>query len=397
MKISERARNTAPSPTLAITAKAKQLKEEGVDVLSFGAGEPDFDTPEPIADAAIEAIRTGFTRYTPSAGILPLRQAICDKLHRENGLYYTPSQVIVTAGAKHALFGVFQAIIDPGDEVIIPAPYWVSYPEMVKLAGGVPVTVNAGPDTGYVPDPADIAAAVTPKTRAIVVNSPNNPSGAVFPEAVLKAIADIAIDHQIAIISDEIYEKLVYGSHRHVSIASFSDEAHKLTITINGMSKAFAMTGWRVGYAAGDATVIGAMVRMQDQSTSNITSFVQKGALAALQMPEEPIQKMVAAFAERREAIVAGLNAIPGIRCPEPGGAFYVFPDVSALYGKRAGDRILTTSDDVASWLLDTVQVAVVPGSGFGADANIRLSYACSLQQIQRGIDRIAQAVSSLA
>ncbi len=396
MFISQRAQRTSPSPTLAITAKARKMREEGIDVLSFGAGEPDFDTPEFIKDAAITALREGFTKYTPTAGIEPLRKAICDKLWRDNGLKYEPNQIIVTCGGKHALYNTFQVICDPGDEVIIPAPYWVSYPEMVKLADGVPVFVYADESTGFVPAIDAFREKITARTRAIVVNSPCNPTGAVFPRQRLEEIADLALRHDLYIISDEIYEKMVYDGHEHFSIASLGEEVKKRTILVNGMSKAYSMTGWRIGYAAAERELIAAMTRIQDQSTSNPTSIAQRAALAALQASEDAVKQMVTAFAERRRAIVDGLNNIPGFRCAEPGGAFYAFPNVSALYGKRWGDRVLNNSDAFAEYLLEVARVAVVPGSGFGADENIRLSYACSLDTIRNGLARIAEAVQAL-
>jgi len=396
MFISQRAQRTSPSPTLAITAKARKMREEGINVLSFGAGEPDFDTPEFIKEAAVTALREGFTKYTPTAGIEPLRKAICDKLWRDNGLKYEPNQIIVTCGGKHALYNAFQVICDPGDEVIIPAPYWVSYPEMVKLADGVPVFVYADESTGFVPTIDAIREKISARTRAIVVNSPCNPTGAVFHRQRLKEIAALALRHDLYIVSDEIYEKMVYDGHEHVSIASLGEEVKKRTILVNGMSKAYSMTGWRIGYAAAERELIAAMTRIQDQSTSNPTSIAQKAALAALQAPEDTVKRMVAAFAERRRAIVDGLNRIPGFRCAEPGGAFYAFPNVSALYGKRWGDRVINNSDAFAEYLLEVARVAVVPGSGFGADENIRLSYACSLDTIRNGLARIADAVQAL-
>ncbi|GIV21227.1 MAG: aminotransferase [Armatimonadota bacterium] len=396
MFISQRAQRTSPSPTLAITAKARKMREEGIDVLSFGAGEPDFDTPEFIKDAAIAALREGFTKYTPTAGIEPLRKAICEKLWRDNGLKYEPNQIIVTCGGKHALYNTFQVICDPGDEVIIPAPYWVSYPEMVKLADGVPVFVHADESTGFVPTIDAIREKITPRTRAIVVNSPCNPTGAVFPRQTLKEIAALALKHDLYLISDEIYEKMVYDGQEHYSIASLGEEVKKRTILVNGMSKAYSMTGWRIGYAAAERDLVAAMTRIQDQSTSNPTSIAQRAALAALQEPEDTVKQMVAAFAERRRVIVDGLNSIPGFRCAEPGGAFYAFPNVSALYGKRWGDRVIHNSDAFAEYLLEVARVAVVPGSGFGADENIRLSYACSLDTIRNGLARIADAVQAL-
>ncbi len=397
MSISERARNTAPSPTLAITAKAAALKAQGVDVVGFGAGEPDFDTPDHIKQAAIEALNSGFTKYTPSSGTVELKEAIVQKFHQENGLRYSRENVIVSCGAKHSLYNVFQAMLDPGDQVLIPSPYWVSYPEMVKLADGVPIIVPTLPENNFMPTRAELLAKLTPKTKAIVLNSPSNPTGGVATRQQIKDIASVAVQHGITLISDEIYERLLFDGRTHTSPASLGDEAFKRTIVVNGCSKAYSMTGWRIGYlASADKELVAAMGRLQDQSTSNPTSIAQKAAVAALKGTQEPTEIMRVAFEGRRNVIHSLLNAIPGIECILPGGAFYVFPNISKLFGKRAGEKLLSNSDDVASWLLDDARVAVVPGSGFGADEYIRLSYAASLADIEKGLARIAEAVGNL-
>ncbi|MBM3456981.1 MAG: pyridoxal phosphate-dependent aminotransferase [Armatimonadetes bacterium] len=389
--ISTRARNTAPSPTLGMNARANALKAQGVDVVGFGAGEPDFDTPDHIKQAAIEALNRGFTKYTPSSGIEELRKAICAKLDRENGLSYEPKQIIVSAGAKHTIYNIFQAVLDPGHEVIIPVPYWVSYPEQVKLAGGVPVYVPAPEENGFRVTAAAIAAAITPRTRVIVVNSPSNPSGAVIEPEELRRIAALAVEHNLLVLSDEIYEHLTYG-RPHVSIATFGPEVQKRTLVVNGFSKAYSMTGWRLGWLAGDAEIVAAMGRIQDQSTSNPTSFAQAGAVAALNGPQECVATMRAAFQERRDRMVARLNAIPGVRCVLPDGAFYVLPSVAGLLSDRFPD-----SDALAEHLLSEAKIAVVPGSGFGTPQNLRLSYATSMEQINKGLDRLEAAARSLS
>lgn len=399
--LSERALATAPSPTLAITAKAAALKAEGKDVLGFGAGEPDFDTPSHIKDAAVAALAAGQTKYTPSSGTVALKDAIIAKLQRDNGLTYGRSEIIVSCGAKHSIYNVMQAMINPGDEVVIPAPYWVSYPEQVKLAGGSPVILTTTEATGFLTTAADIEAALTPRTKMVIINSPSNPTGAVYSPQTLRDISDLCVSRGVYLLSDEIYEKILYSGQQFVSPASFSPDAKALTITINGFSKAYAMTGWRLGYAAAPLDIVAAMSKIQDQSTSNPTSFAQAAAVEALNGPQDAVETMRQAFEERRNYIVAALNDIPGVRCLQPGGAFYVFPNVSALYGKHwtpPGDdsRMIGGSDDFAEYLLTQVGVAAVPGSGFGADANIRLSYATSLETIQKGVARIAQAVHAL-
>lgn len=397
MAISDRAKNASASPTLAITAKANQLKAEGIDVISFSAGEPDLDTPQNVKDAAIQALQAGMTKYTASSGTPDLKKAICNKLINDNGLEYTPAQIIVSNGAKHSLYNAVLSLCNSGDEVIIPAPYWVSYPEMVKLADGVPVYVQTDESTGFRMAPEMLNGAITPRTRIIILNSPSNPTGAVYSRADLESIAQIAVEKGIYVISDEIYEKVIYAGNEHVSIASFGSEIKKLTVTINGLSKSHSMTGWRIGYAAAEQDIVGGMSRIQDHSTSNPVSFVQAGAVEALNGPQDFPEMMVKKFDERRQVIVAGLCAIPGISCPNPGGAFYVFPNISGVVGKAYNGKTITGSDSFAEFLLEEAKVAVVPGSGFGADMNIRLSYATSMECIREGIARIADAVSKLS
>ena len=399
--LSERALAAAPSPTLAITAKANALKSEGKDIVGFGAGEPDFDTPQPIKDAAVAALAAGQTKYTPSSGTPALKDAILAKLARDNGVTYGRTEVIVSCGAKHSLYNVMQAMLNPGDEVIIPAPYWVSYPEQVKLAGATPVVVTTTERTGFLATAADIESAITPKTKMVIVNSPSNPTGAVYTPQALRDISELCVGRGLYVISDEIYEKIIYQGQQFVSPASFGAEARRLTITVNGFSKAYSMTGWRLGYAAADKDIVAAMSKIQDQSTSNPTSFAQAGGVEALNGPQEAVETMRRAFEERRDYIVAALNDIPSVHCLSPGGAFYVFPNVASFYGKNwtpQGDnpRTLGGSDDLAEYLLTGAGVAVVPGSGFGADANIRLSYATSMANIQKGVARIAEALGKL-
>ncbi|HUV05872.1 MAG TPA: pyridoxal phosphate-dependent aminotransferase [Armatimonadota bacterium] len=396
MEISETARRVSPSPTLAIGAKVKQMKAEGIDVVDFASGEPDFDTPQNVKDAAIKAIQAGMTKYTATSGILELKEAICAKLRRDNGLEYAPSQIIVSNGAKHSIYNTVLALCDPGDEAIIPAPYWVSYPEMAKLADGIPVFVRTDETTGFKITPDMLRSAVTPKTKILILNSPSNPTGAVYARSELQEIAGIAVDKGFYVISDEVYEKLVYDGNEHVSIASFNERIKKLTVTINGLSKSHSMTGWRIGYAAAEQEIISAMTRIQDNSTSNPVSFVQKGAVEALNGPQDFTAMMAREFNERRRVIVSGLNAIPGVLCPNPGGAFYVFPNISALLGKTYKVRSITGSDSLAAYLLEEAKVAVIPGSGFGADQNIRLSYAASMENIKKGLERIGEAASKL-
>ncbi|MBO8162954.1 MAG: pyridoxal phosphate-dependent aminotransferase [Brevibacillus sp.] len=389
MKLAKRVTVLSPSPTLAITAKANELKRQGVDVVGLGAGEPDFNTPEHIIAAAEQAMREGKTKYTAARGIPELIQAIRDKFERDNGLSYSAKQIIVTNGGKHALYNLFMALLNPGDEVIIPIPYWVSYPEMVKVADGVPVFIEGAETNGFKVTADQVKAAITPRTRAIVINSPSNPTGSIYTRKELEAIADVCLSHGVLMVSDEIYEKLIYDGHSHVSVATFSKEAYENTVIINGMSKPYSMTGWRMGYAAGNEQLIQAMVDLSSHSTSNPTSFAQYGALAALAGTQEPLEKMKQEFVKRRDRVVELLNEIDGISCLKPEGAFYVFPNVS-----RAMQKMGYT--DVDKWceaLLEQEKVAVVPGSGFGVKDNIRISYAASMEQLEKGIGRIKRFV----
>ena len=394
--LAKRLATLAPSATLAVQAKARELRSRGVDVISFGAGEPDFDTPARVKAAAIEAMKRGQTKYTEVGGIPELRAAVCAKLKRDNGLDYEPADVVVSCGAKHTLYNIFVALLDPGDEVIVPSPYWVSYPEQVRLLDGVPVTVATREETGFDLDVARLAAAVTPRTKIIVLNSPNNPTGAVFSPAAMVAVATLAVERGLWIVSDECYEALTFEG-RHVSIASLDPAAKARTITVNTCSKAYAMTGWRIGYAAGPRAIIRAMTDVQSQVTSNPSSIAQWAAIEALTGPQDDVAKMAGEFDRRRRLIVDGLNALPGVRCIMPKGAFYAFANVSGLLGKRpAGGAPLAGSGDVASFLLDAARVAVVPGADFGSDAHIRLSYATSAALISEGLARMGTALRTL-
>lgn len=389
--ISRRAKSVSPSPTLAITAKAKAMQAEGIDVVNFGAGEPDFDTPQHIKDAAVASLQSGFTKYTPTSGTADLKKAICEKLKRENELDYAPNQVIVSLGAKHSIYNAVLATVDPGDEVIIPAPYWVSYPEIVGMAEGKPVYIQTDESTGFTAPIDALRTAITPRTKMLILNSPSNPTGGVYDRKQIEQIAELAVEKGFYVLSDEIYEKIIYDGREHVSIASFGDAIKKLTITINGFSKAFSMTGWRLGYAAAEKEIIDAMEAIQSHSASNLVSFTQPAAVAALNGPAEVVDTMVAEFDKRRKVIVQRLNDIAGVSCSMPGGAFYVFPNVSGLYGKK-----VTTSDALSEFLLSEAKVAVVAGSGFGADKYIRISYATSMDNIEKGLDRIAGAAAKL-
>ena len=393
--LADRIKALAPSPTLAIQAKAKAMRAQGIDVISFGAGEPDFDTPERIKEAAIRAIRKGHTKYTDASGIVELREAVCRKLKRDNGLDYEPADVLISVGAKHTLYNAVVALLNPGDEVLIPGPYWVSYPEQVKLVAGVPVAVPTEEADGFQVDPGRLAAAVTPRTRAVVINSPNNPTGAVFSPATLRAVGELAVKHDLLVISDECYEALTYEG-RHVSIASLGPEVKARTLVVNTCSKAYAMTGWRIGYAAGPRALIKAMGDVQSQVTSNPSSISQWAAVEALTGPQDDVAKMAGEFDQRRRVMVPALNAIPGVTCVTPGGAFYAFPNVAGLFGKRGQGKPLRGSADVTAFLLEVARVAVVPGLDFGSDSHIRLSYATGLATIQEGLSRMDKAVRSL-
>jgi aspartate aminotransferase len=395
MKVSGRAQAVPDSATIAVTSRAKQLKAQGVDVVGFGAGEPDFDTPDYIKDAAIQAMRSGQTKYTPTSGIAELRAAIAEKLKRENSLTYTPEQVIVNLGAKHSVYEAMQAVLDEGDEVILPAPYWVTYPETIKLAGAVARVVQTSPANDYKITPEQLGSAISNRTAMVVINSPNNPGGFTYSRAEQEALAKVLEGTDIIVLSDEIYERLVYNGTEFVSFAAISQDAYNRTLTINGFSKAFSMTGWRLGYTAGPVEVIKAMGRLQSHMTQNAVSFAQSAAVAAFNDRDGLVEKMRKEF-ERRGRLMAGrLNNIKGFRCPAPTGAFYCFPDVSAHFGRTIGGTKIKGSMDFATALLEQAKVAVVPGLPFGCDSNIRLSFACSIEQINKGLDRIEKWLSS--
>jgi aspartate aminotransferase len=398
--LADRLKTLAPSSTLAVQAKAAELRRRGVDVISFGAGEPDFDTPERIKDAAIQAIRRGQTKYTEVGGIPELRAAVCGKFKRDNGLDYEPADVLVSCGAKHTLFNMVVALLNPGDEVLVPSPYWVSYPEQARLVGAVPVAVPTREATGFDLDPERLRAAVTPRTKVIVLNSPNNPTGAVFSPAALAAVARLAVERDLFVVSDECYEALTFEG-RHVSIAALDPELKARTLVVNTCSKAYAMTGWRLGFAAGPRALIRAMTDVQSQVTSNPSSVTQWAAVEALVGPQDEVAKMAGEFDRRRRIIVRGLNALPGVSCVMPKGAFYVFANVSGLFGRAwkatDGTRILKGSVDVTAFLLEEAKVAVVPGVDFGSDDHVRLSYATSDALISEGLTRMAAALPRLA
>lgn len=396
MRLADRALTISPSPTLAIDAQAKKMKAEGVDVISFGVGEPDFDTPQHIKDAAIEAIESGFTKYTAVAGIDMLKQAIVTKLQEDNQLEYTPAQIVISSGAKHSLYNAFQVLVNPGDEVIIPAPYWVSYIEQVKLAGGISKIVPTLESDGFKLTPQQLAAAITERTKVLVLNSPSNPTGAIYSRAELLALGEVLERHDIFIISDEIYEKLVYDGLEHYSIATVNPALKDRTVVINGVSKSYSMTGWRIGYTAAHPDVAKAMTGLQSHATSNATSIAQKASIAALIGTQEPMEVMVKEFAKRRDYMLERLLDMPGITCTRPGGAFYLYPNVSTLFGKAYQGQTLHSSADLADLLLKVANIAVVPGEAFGTPENIRLSYATSMDSIRIGMDRMVDVLSNL-
>jgi aspartate aminotransferase len=390
VKVSLRAQKVPPSATIAVTSRAAELKAQGVDVVSFGAGEPDFDTPAYIKEAAIKALNQGRTKYTPAAGTIELKKAIAEKLEKDNGLKYSPNQVIVNIGAKHSVYEAMQAVLDEGDEVILPTPYWVTYTETIKLAGATPRIVQTDGSSGYKITPQQLTDAVNEKTAMFLINSPNNPGGFTYTPAELAELAKVIEGTDIMVLSDEIYEKLIYGDTKFVSFASLSKDAYNRTLTVNGLSKAFAMTGWRIGYTAGPLDVIKAMGRLQSHMTSNPVTFGQDAAIVALgPQADEVIEKMRIEFEKRGKYMSQRLNDIEGVNCAEPTGAFYCFPDVSSHYGRSIGGVDVTGSMDFAKALLEQANVALVPGLPFGCDNNVRLSFACSLQQITKGLDRL--------
>lgn len=385
MKLAKRVQALTPSTTLAITAKAKELKAQGLDVIGLGAGEPDFNTPQHIIDAATHSMNEGHTKYTPSAGLPQLKEAIIAKMKRDQKLDYKPSEIIVGSGAKHVLYTLFQAILDEGDEVIIPTPYWVSYPEQVKLADGVPVYCEGKEDNSFKITPEDLEAVITDRTKAVIINSPSNPTGMLYSREELATLGEVCLKHDILIISDEIYEKLVYGDHVHVSIAELSPQLKENTIIVNGVSKSHSMTGWRIGYACGNEVIIKAMTNLASHSTSNPTTTAQFGTIAAYEGSQDAVEKMRQAFEGRLNIIYDKLVAIPGVSCVKPQGAFYLFPNVKEAASLTGYSNV----DEFATALLEEALVAVIPGSGFGAPDNIRLSYATSLELLEKAVDRI--------
>jgi aspartate aminotransferase len=395
MELANRVKGIKPSPTLAITAKAKQMKAEGLDVVGFGAGEPDFDTPDNIKQAAIKALNEGMTKYTPVPGTLEAKDAVIAKLKRDQGLEYARDEVILSCGAKHTLYNIFQALVQEGDEVIIPAPYWVSYPDQVILASATPVILETTEANEFVPTVEDLEKAITPKTRALVINSPCNPTGAAIPRARLEEIAEVIKGKDILVISDEIYEQEVYDGFEFFSIAQVPGMKEQ-TMLVNGLSKAYSMTGWRIGYAAGPKEIVGAMSKIQSQSTSNPVSFCMPAVEEALNGPQDFVAMMVAEFDKRRRYIVKRVNAMDGVSCFMPKGAFYVFPNFSGLYGRSFKGKTIENSTDFADYLLSESKVAIVPGIAFGADDFARLSYATSMENIEKGLDRIEAAIADL-
>ncbi len=397
MGLSERIGRIKPSPTLAVSSKAKAMKAQGIDVVSFGAGEPDFDTPQHIKEAAIRAIEEGFTKYTPASGIDELKEAVCEKFYNDNGLTYDKSQIVISCGGKHAFYNLAQVLLDPGDEVVIPAPYWVSYPDMVRLAGGTPVIVETDEGKGFKITPDKLGEALSDKTKIVLINSPSNPTGAAYAREELEALAEIILKYpQVYVISDEIYEKIIYDGYTFVSIANCGDEIFKRTLIIHGVSKTYAMTGWRIGFTAGDADVIKAVSMLQSQSTSNPTSIAQKAAVAALRGPQEPVAEMVKAFHERRDYTISRLNKMEGVTCFTPQGAFYAFPNLNRYIGSHYKDRTISSGYDLATYLLDEMKVAAVPGDAFGKAGYLRLSFATSMEEIERGLDRLEEGLVRL-
>lgn len=389
--LADRVKTLTPSTTLAITAKAKELKDQGIDVIGLGAGEPDFNTPKNILDAATDSMMKGFTKYTPAGGLPALKQAIIAKLERDNNLTYTPNEIMVGVGAKHVLYTLFQVLLNPGDEVIIPIPYWVSYPEQVKLAGGVPVHLEATAEQQYKVTAEQLRSAITDKTRALILNSPSNPTGMVYTKEELAEIAAVCEEADILIVSDEIYEKLVYNGIKHFSIAQLSDSIKARTMVINGVAKSHSMTGWRIGYAAGNSEIIKAMTDLASHSTSNATTTAQYATIEAYNGPQDTVEEMRQAFESRLTEIYPKLNAIPGFHVLKPEGAFYLLPDVTEAATKTGYESV----DAFAKALLEEANVAVIPGSGFGAEKTVRLSYATSLDSLEEAVSRMDKFVKS--
>lgn len=398
IKLSERVKALKPSATLAVDAKAKALKEKGIDVINLSAGEPDFDTPQPIKEACFEALKEGFTKYTPSQGILSLRKAICEKIKEDYGFEYSPEEVIVTSGAKQAIFNLLLSLLDPGDEVLILSPYWVSYPEMVVFAGGIPKIVKSSFEKRFEPELSEIEAALSPRTVGIILNSPSNPTGLIYSSQFLKGLAELVKRYDLWVISDDIYDKLRFDFAKPENILSVDPSLKERVFLVNGVSKTYAMTGWRIGWALGPKEVIAACVKVQGQSTSHPTSFAQKGAEAALKLPEDEVRSMVEAFAKRARTLCEALKEVPGIEFIPPQGAFYLFAKVSNYFGKKTKEgRLIQNSLDFAEYLLDEAKVAVVPGIAFGEDEFVRISYATSEENLLKAVERIKVSLAKLS
>lgn len=397
IKLSQRIQRVKPSPTIAITTKAKAMKADGIDVIGFGAGEPDFDTPENIKAAAVKALQEGKTKYTPVGGVVELKDAIIDKLKKDNGLDYTREEIITCCGGKHALYNIAQVVLDPGDEVIIPAPYWVSYPDQVLLNDAKPVIVSTREEDEFKITPQALEAAITPKTKAFVLNSPSNPTGAAYTKAELEALARVLENKEVLIISDEIYEKIVYDDFEFHSIAAISPALKERTVIVNGASKCYSMTGWRMGFAAGPAEIIKAMTKLQGQVTTNIATATQWACIEAFRGDQSFLKGWVAEFKKRRDYILERLNAIAGVQCFKPQGAFYVFPNISAYLDREVDGRRIETDLELCDYLLEEAKVAIVAGTGFGAPGFMRLSYATSMEQIEKGLDRITATLKKIS
>jgi aspartate aminotransferase len=396
LELARRIRQIPPSATLALNAKANQLKAQGVDVVNFGVGEPDFDTPKNIRKAAIKAIEDGFTRYTPVGGILELKEAIIKTFHDRYHLSYSPAEIMVSCGGKHALYNLFQVIFDQGDEVVVPAPFWVSYPPMLMLAEAKPVIIPTREENGFKLTAEELKAQLTPKTKGLILNSPSNPTGMVYTQAELEALAEVVLAHNLLVISDDIYDRILFDGASFVNLAMLSPELKARTFVLNGLSKTYAMTGWRIGYAAGPSEAIQAAINLQSQSTSNPTSISQKAGVEALTGPQDTVAAMVKEFAWRRDDIYNRIRAIPGLTTPKPGGAFYIFPNFSAYYDRLNPRPGQSHSQALAEYLLEEARVAAVPGAEFGEDRCIRLSYATSRERIATGVERIAAALRNL-
>jgi aspartate aminotransferase len=396
MKLAERLGEIKPSLTLAVDAKAKAMKKAGQDIVSFGVGEPDFDTPEYIKEAAVQALKEGFTKYTPVSGIDELKEAVTARFKEDLGLNYGLNEVVITCGGKHALYNIAQALWGPGDEIIVPAPYWVSYPPMIYLAGATPVILATQEENEFLVTPEALKSAITPNTRAIILNSPSNPTGSVYSRENLEGLAQVILDHDLTVISDDIYDKILFDGISFTNLAMLGPRLKERTLIVNGVSKTYAMTGWRIGYVTGPREVMEAIDKIQSHSTSNPTSIAQKASVTALKGPQDFIAAMVTEFDRRRNYIVDRLKALPGVKTAKPKGAFYVFPNFSSYYGRKSGSKVIAGSLDLADYLLEKGQIAVVPGMAFGEDGCIRFSYATSQGQIEKGLDRLEKALKAL-